>query len=964
MPWTPKSAAPQRTQTPPLLTLEHAADGGITLFAAPPGYLPTNNLAAALHARRRPTLWLRLGSEDRDPAVLLVSLIAGMQRFRAGAGTATLDQMRRHPGPIAGWPVLFGQLAQELAELLGSGGALVLENCHYLSDACQTLRLLGTHVLSTLPPGISCVLTADQSLPLSALPARTAYQDAGALRINGKAAQALADQYHCNLSSACIRDAVALANGRAVAIMDLCAAAGVLGPAPIQQAVARAAKLDDLLAWIAHAWLVTLQPGGQQALALVLRLAYMHPALMQTALGATALPSGPWFEQLDDDWSYVQPIWRNPLRAALRSRAKPERLALQRAADDLVTQGAIEQAVPLYFELGAWTSAAQVIATAADKLMSIGQWETLDDWLSQLPSRTLEERPWLVYVGGELAAAQGQVTTAQHAFALASKIFTTRHDAQGACQSLLAESTLASWNGDHSRAEARALTANTLAENSGMPWYQSWAAWQLGCLAAAADDLDAALLYFTNAEESALATGDALILELPRQAERLTLYQRGLRRKREFHRQAYYTIEQSEQEAAERLDALLSGPPVGVDALLEAHGWVRLPLMLKLPAPCSTTDVNAITVQTSMLNHVLNKLGLRRHSNGAATAHSLINSAVSPSPRLRMVDQVVDLVGDDMRSLSLLTTPAIAESVANPSLAVDRINVVPKPNAEQLENGFALELGGWTSHPSPTTSSAAVDVAAPTLTAYLLGPFRVTLNDHAIESWPSARGRSIFKYLLTQRDRAVQRDVLMDLFWPDAAPDSARNSLNVALHGLRQAVRVVDELPIVIFANGTYRLNPNLSIWVDVEEFERGFQTARRLEATGQITAAVAEYEVAISLYQDDFIVDDPYEEWPVLTRERLRVMFLEALDRLSQIYFGCVQYAACISLCQRILARDNCREDAHCRLMRCHSRQGQQNLALRQYQICSEALRTELDVEPSPATTDLYGRIRSREAV
>jgi DNA-binding SARP family transcriptional activator len=49
---------------------------------------------------------------------------------------------------------------------------------------------------------------------------------------------------------------------------------------------------------------------------------------------------------------------------------------------------------------------------------------------------------------------------------------------------------------------------------------------------------------------------------------------------------------------------------------------------------------------------------------------------------------------------------------------------------------------------------------------------------------------------------------------------------------------------------------------------------------------------------------------------------------------------------------------------MRCHARQGQQNLALRQYQICAEALRSELDVEPSPATAELYGRIRRREAV
>ncbi len=71
-----------------------------------------------------------------------------------------------------------------------------------------------------------------------------------------------------------------------------------------------------------------------------------------------------------------------------------------------------------------------------------------------------------------------------------------------------------------------------------------------------------------------------------------------------------------------------------------------------------------------------------------------------------------------------------------------------------------------------------------------------------------------------------------------------------------------------------------------------------------------------------------------------------------------------CITVCLKLLGCDNCREDAHCRLMRCYSRQGQLQLALRQYHSCAAALRTELDVAPAPATTDLFNRIRRREVV
>src|SRR5262245_40363566 len=95
--------------------LDQAAAGMITLFNAPAGYLLADSLAATLAERGRPTLWLRLGPEDHDSATFLVSLIVGAQRLRPGIGAMTLEQMRRRPGPTAGWPALFAHLASELA---------------------------------------------------------------------------------------------------------------------------------------------------------------------------------------------------------------------------------------------------------------------------------------------------------------------------------------------------------------------------------------------------------------------------------------------------------------------------------------------------------------------------------------------------------------------------------------------------------------------------------------------------------------------------------------------------------------------------------------------------------------------------------------------------------------------------------------------------------------------------------
>jgi DNA-binding SARP family transcriptional activator len=250
------------------------------------------------------------------------------------------------------------------------------------------------------------------------------------------------------------------------------------------------------------------------------------------------------------------------------------------------------------------------------------------------------------------------------------------------------------------------------------------------------------------------------------------------------------------------------------------------------------------------------------------------------------------------------------------------------------------------------------------LAVHLLGRVRVSLNGVAVDDWSSGRGRSLFKYLVTHRDPWPQREVLMEVFWPDSPPAAARNSLHVAVHGLRRDLRAAADVPVVVLRDGAYRLAAGLGLWVDVDEFERHADAGRRLEAAGEEAAAIAGYELAASLYGGDLLADDLYEEWPVLPREQLRLSYLDVLDRLSRLYFDQGRYAASAGLCRRMIERDSCREDAHRRLIRCYSRLDQPQLALRQYLVCAKALRAELDIDPAPATVRLQAAVRRHEAV
>ena len=134
---------------------------------------------------------------------------------------------------------------------------------------------------------------------------------------------------------------------------------------------------------------------------------------------------------------------------------------------------------------------------------------------------------------------------------------------------------------------------------------------------------------------------------------------------------------------------------------------------------------------------------------------------------------------------------------------------------------------------------------------------------------------------------------------------------------------------------------------------------AQALKRRGEPGAAVREYQAAEALYRGEFLEEDRYEEWLLSQRKSLQDGYLSLLDHLSRYYFEQEDYAACGTVCGKVLAVDACREEAHRLSMRCYSRQGQPYLAIRQYHLCVERLQEELDVPPAQETTALCQQIR-----
>jgi DNA-binding SARP family transcriptional activator len=271
-----------------------------------------------------------------------------------------------------------------------------------------------------------------------------------------------------------------------------------------------------------------------------------------------------------------------------------------------------------------------------------------------------------------------------------------------------------------------------------------------------------------------------------------------------------------------------------------------------------------------------------------------------------------------------------------------------------------IEVGAGVAAPA---ADAAPEPAAPSLEVYLLSPFSVFANDRAITDWPNCKGRSIFKYLATHRAQPVPREVLMEVFWPHAEPDAARNNLNVAIYGLRRALaRAEPEFPFVLFRQGCYGFNPKLRLWIDAEAFADCAQRGHVAELQGDWDAAMAAYCLAQAVYRSALLVDDRYEDWLLPLRQGLQERHVAVLQRLAARHEAQHDHAACAAVAARLLEVDSCDEAAHRLLMQCYSRMGHAHLALRQYHLCVEAMARELNLIPSPQTVALAQQIRRRQ--
>jgi DNA-binding SARP family transcriptional activator len=222
-------------------------------------------------------------------------------------------------------------------------------------------------------------------------------------------------------------------------------------------------------------------------------------------------------------------------------------------------------------------------------------------------------------------------------------------------------------------------------------------------------------------------------------------------------------------------------------------------------------------------------------------------------------------------------------------------------------------------------------------------------GEAAAEEWLGHRPGQLLKYLVCERGRVVPLEELLEVFWPHAGRAGASN-VRQAIHTLRD--RLEPDRPrgkpsgYVLARAGGYELAPG-RVAIDADDFEAraraGLEALQRgaLERAGETLAAAAR------VYGGNFLADEPYAEWALAERERLRDLAAQVLRGLAVVCRTAGDEDAAAEHLQRLVELEPLDLEAQRELIGLMLRRGRHSEALRRYELVRRRYKRTFGTEP-----------------
>lgn len=225
---------------------------------------------------------------------------------------------------------------------------------------------------------------------------------------------------------------------------------------------------------------------------------------------------------------------------------------------------------------------------------------------------------------------------------------------------------------------------------------------------------------------------------------------------------------------------------------------------------------------------------------------------------------------------------------------------------------------------------------------YTLGRFEILKENEPLTYSRKAPHRLLatIKALIALGSSEVSETKLADALWPDASGETARDFLSTSIHRLRKLL----DAEALIVNEGKVSLNRE-RVWIDAHAFEQAGDGENKL----------ANEQIALKLYQGDFLTSDNEAPWSVLARERLRGKFVRLVKQRARSLIQDKQLVEAIDLYQRGIDIDSLAEEFHQGQMRAYLALGRYAEGLAVYRRLKQNLSVILGVMPTTESQALF---------
>lgn len=146
----------------------------------------------------------------------------------------------------------------------------------------------------------------------------------------------------------------------------------------------------------------------------------------------------------------------------------------------------------------------------------------------------------------------------------------------------------------------------------------------------------------------------------------------------------------------------------------------------------------------------------------------------------------------------------------------------------------------------------------------------------------------IFVLLLMNRKRGMSARELSDHLWIDKEYDNPTRNLRSLLFRLRATLRIITDLDLVVTTANGYRLNPDVSIKTDFEEFEKISESRNTVSDT---TEKIRLLEKAVRMYHGKLFPIGDCEHWIIPLNSRCHILYLPMVNELMELLHTEKQY-------------------------------------------------------------------------